>query len=271
MSFLRTSPIPCRRLTARAVLPLILAGLLTAAPGSAVWSQQVRLVIDPRTSLAWWEMNPNLSHLWATTCPEDPAWQPGEGRSIGYMVDYLRRQDAVGSSRLDDPSKIPLYPRKVVRSLCTPAVTGELVADDTVTWRGARGSLVLRAEHLITGLDYRDSYARKSIYGTDKHPEIRFQIDSVVNVRRGAGDTLRADVAGVLEIRGVRTPMVIPVHARQDGGGLRVQGKVAVPAADLVEKYGVSAYALGLSVGLRVWKDLYMGVDVVLKPPPSGS
>jgi len=71
---------------------------------------------------------------------------------------------------------------------------------------------------------------------------------------------------GTLEIRGVRTPMNIPVAARREGGGIRVRGKTHVPAAFLVEKYGISGLALGLSVGLTVWKDLHMGVDVVLRP-----
>ena len=242
-----------------------LAFLVSVVPAVAV-GQQIKLTIDPRTSLAWWEVNPNLSHLWATTCPADPAWQPGEGRSIGFAVDYLRR-GSVSDTKLSDTARIPLYPRKVVRSLCTPAVSGDIVATDTAAWRGVHGVLIVRSQYLVTGLDFRDAYARKAIYGTDKYPEIRFEIDSLVNVRRTTrGDTLRADARGTLEIRGVRTPMVIPVVARREGGGIRVRGKTHVPASFLVEKYGISGLALGLSVGLTVWKDLHMGVDVVLRP-----
>jgi len=48
--------------------------LLAAAPLAA----QTRWVIDRKTSLAWWQMDPHYEHLWATTCPADPSWQPGE-------------------------------------------------------------------------------------------------------------------------------------------------------------------------------------------------
>lgn len=247
----------------------VLAAVVGAGLSSAAAAQQTRFTIDPRASLAWWEMNPNLSHLWATTCPEDPSWQPGEGRSIGYAVDYLRR-NAASPTKMSDTTRIPLYPRRVVRSLCTPAVSGEVTMVDMTTLSGTRGEIVIRAEHLKTGLDARDSYARHAIYDTDKYPTIRFQIDSVVGVRR-AGDTTRANVVGSLEVRGVRTPLVIPVRATPVGGGTRVQGQVHVPAADLVAKYGISPYALGLSVGLHVWKQLWMGVDVVLRPATGAS
>lgn len=239
--------------------------VLAMAVGSPAWSQQGRYTIDPRASLAWWEVNPNLSHLWATTCPEDPSWQPGEGRSIGYAVDYLRR-NAASPTKMSDTTKIPLYPRRVVRSLCSPAMSGEITVGDSATLRGVRGEFLIRSEFLKTGLDVRDSYARHAIYETERYPTVRFQIDSAMNVRRGARDSIYADVVGALELRGVRTPMVIPVRVTPVGGGIRVQGKVRVPANDLVAKYGVSAYALGMSVGLHVWKDLFMGVDVVLRP-----
>jgi hypothetical protein len=239
--------------------------------GSAQASgQQIRFEIDPRASLAWWEVNPNLGHLWGTTCTQDPAWQPGEGGSINAMVEYIRKQRVL-INKLADSSQIPLYPRRVVRSLCTPALKGEVVTADTVTWRGTRGQLTILAEHLKTGLDYRDEYARKTIYDVDRYPEIRFFIDSLVDVKWVTKDTLRAKVEGSFELRGVRTPMAIPVRARFDKGGIRVEGQTHIPAAYLVDLYGVSKLALGLSVGLHVWKDLYMGVDVVLRHASGGT
>ena len=248
---------------------LVLAAMVAFRPSLAL--AQVRYVIDPKASLAWWEINPNLSHLWATTCPQDPAWQPGEGRSIDAMVDYVRRNKTT-ATHLSDTTKIPLYPRKVVRSLCTPAVTGEIVAGDTVNWKGLKGEIAVQTKDLVTGLDYRDEYARKAIYATESHPELHFYIDSLVRVRRtAAGDTLHADAVGAFEFRGVRTPMVIPVRAHKDGGGLRVQGQTHVPASTLTETYGISKMALGLSVGLKIWKDLHMGVDVLLRPAPRDS
>jgi polyisoprenoid-binding protein YceI len=168
---------------------------------------------------------------------------------------------------MSDTTKIPLYPRRVVRSLCTPAVTGQIVVRDTVSWSGVRGRLVIESKYLRTGLDFRDAYARKAIYTSDQFPEIRFEIDSLIGVRKSVrGDTIRATAAGHLEIRGVRIPVSVPARATREAGGLRVQGRTRVPAATLVDTFGVSSYALGLSVGLKSWKDLWMGMDVVLRP-----
>lgn len=242
-----------------------LAMLFSVCGVSAALSQQVTLSVAPKASLAWWEMNPNLSHLWATTCTEDPAWQPGEGHSVSYAVDYLTRKDA-SPTKLSDTTQIPLYPRRVVRSLCTPAVTGQITVRDTVSWTGVRGRIAIESRHLRTGLDFRDAYARKAIYASDQFREIVFELDSLTNVQRTRGDTIRATARGHLEIRGVRIPISVRTLATREGGGLRVQGTTHLPAATLVDTFGVSPYALGMSVGLKAWKDLWMGMDVVLRP-----
>lgn len=240
---------------------------------SAAAAQQVTLTVDPKASLAWWEMNPNLSHLWATTCTEDPAWQPGEGHSVSYAVDYLTRHDA-SPTKMSDTAKIPLYPRRVVRSLCTPAVKGQIVTSDTNAWTGVRGELTIQSSALRTGLDFRDAYARKAIYASDQYPEITIHIDSLVQIerRQGArGDTIQGNAYATLEVRGVRLPVVVRVRGTQEGGGLRVQGKTHIPAQHLVDTFGVSPYALGMSVGLKAWKELWMGIDVVFRPQASAS
>jgi hypothetical protein len=244
--------------------------LVLVAAALPAWGQ-VRFTIDPKASLAWWQVNPNMSHLWATTCPEDPAWQPGEGRSIGYMVDYLRRNtaDATQTSRLTPHSHIPIYPRKVVRSLCTPAVSGEVTAADTVSWRGVQGDIAIRTENLRTGLDFRDEYARKAIYASDQFPEMRFHIDSLVNVRRMPGDSMVGTAFGTYTFRSVPMAMQIPVRIHRVGGGLRVRGQAFLPAHTLTDTWGISRLALGLSVALNVWRELHFGVDVVLRPAGS--
>src|SRR5262245_62263125 len=118
---------------------LICAGALSA-------QQAVTWTVSSRTSLAWWQINPHYNHLWATTCPDDPSWQPGEGRSEGFYVDYLRRRPA---SEVDDTeTRVPLYPRKTVRSLCRQAVRGEFTASDTVTFKDLKGTLSIIADSL---------------------------------------------------------------------------------------------------------------------------
>ena len=103
-------------------MPMALASvgaalLLSTATADA---QHVRYSAHPRASLAWWQVDPHFGHLWATTCPEDPSWQPGEGRSPQYYIDYLRRPEIKESGGKD--RRIPLYPRKRIRHVCKPAI-----------------------------------------------------------------------------------------------------------------------------------------------------
>jgi hypothetical protein len=49
-------------------------------------------------------------------------------------------------------------------------------------------------------------------------------------------------------------------------GGKRVLAKIRVPAASLVNEFGMSRMALDLGVGTAIWKDLFMGVDLVARP-----
>ena len=55
-------------------LAAALVGLLTAVAGAPA---QTAWTVDPKASLAWWQINPHLGHLWATTCPQEPSWKPG--------------------------------------------------------------------------------------------------------------------------------------------------------------------------------------------------
>jgi hypothetical protein len=71
-------------------------------------------------------------------------------------------------------------------------------------------------------------------------------------------------------MHGVTQPMRASVLAQPDGsGGMRVRGKFSVPADKLVPTYNMSLFHLGLGVGVRIWQDLYMGVDLVMKPEGS--
>jgi len=166
--------------------------------------------------------------------------------------------------QVDDP-RVPLYPREKVAEVCTQAVSGSIAIADSNRWSGVRGRIGIRTEHLFNGMAMRDAYARKAVYKTDEYPEVRFHIDSLVNVRRG--DTLHADAVGMFEFRGVRRAMSVPVRAWHENGRLRVVGKFSIPAPELVSVYGVSKYALGLSLGTHIWKTLHLGFDLLLRPP----
>jgi polyisoprenoid-binding protein YceI len=225
----------------------------------------LRWTIDPAASLAWWQVDPHYEHLWATTCPNDPSWQAGEGRTPGYNVDYSTRPATLPSGRSD--SRIPLFPRYRVRPVCKRAVSGELTAADSATWRAARGIVVVLADSLITGLDFRDFYARKAVLETGRYPELRFRIDSLAELQ--PGDTLRAVAIGVFEAHGYAYPVRVPVTASHEAAGLRVRGQFSIPVGMLVNEFRMSKWALGMGVVFKRWKTLHMGVDLILRAAPA--
>lgn len=239
---------------------------LTAVTAQA----QARWSADPKASLAWWQVNPHLNHLWATTCPEEPSWRPGEGRSAGWVIDRSFAPAKQGFAGVPDTTIIPLYPRHKVRFVCSEAVTAEVIAADTTTWQGVRGRVVVKADALIGGETRRDTYAREAILQADRYPDIRFTIDSLVGATRQA-DTLRGTAMGVFSLHGVSQPMSVAIRAFPEAGGVRVLGKFHVAANELISVYGISKFALGLGVATAIWKDLYMGVDLLLHPGGAGA
>lgn len=222
----------------------------------------VRWQIDPQASLVWWQIDPHYSHLWATTCPDDPSWQPGEGRGgLGLMVDYMKRPKTVAAG-LSDP-RVPLYPRDVVRSLCQQAVHGELAVTDTESWNLIEGEVVVLADSLITGLKMRDKYAREKVLETRRYPEIRFSLEELRDVE--TGDTIQATAIGTFTMHGVEQPIEVPVSAWYEEDALRVKGEWKFPAQDLTNVYEMSKWALGMAVTMRRWETVYMGLDLVFR------
>jgi hypothetical protein len=138
-----------------------------------------------------------------------------------------------------------------------------VIVPDTATWRGVHGVVTVSADSLVTGENMRDIYARK-LLRTTQFPFIRFAIDSLLNVTRRA-DTLFAMAMGVLSVNGSDKPMGAAVRFWSEAGGTRVLAKLRVPAPMLWQDFGISKYAL-MGAGTGIWKDLFMGVDVVLRP-----
>jgi hypothetical protein len=239
---------------------LVAAGFVPATASA----QAFRFKVSERSSLAWWQMSPHLNHLWATTCPGEPSWQPGEERSSGWTVDS-KRMPKTGHSNVVDTINVPVYPRPVASETCAAAVRGEITATDTVNWTGTKGLILVRGDQLITGLDMRDNYARKAVLQTSAFPDIKFQIDSLVNVRR-SNDTLYATAIGSLELRAVRAPKKVQVVAWQEPLGLRVTAKFLFPSAELVEVFKMSRMSLGLGVGTGIWRYVHLGIDAILVP-----
>jgi YceI-like protein len=232
-------------------------------------SAQVRWTIDPKASLAWWQMDPHLNHLWATTCPQEPSWRPGEGRSAGFYIDAILHASKTGFANTSDTINVPLYPRHKVRSVCTEAVHGQLLQPTGGSWRGARAQVTVQADALITGENMRDAFARKAVLETMRYPDIQFTLDSVGGVSEH-GDSLHATAYGVFSLHGVTKPVSAAVRGWPEAGGMRVLAKFHVPASSLIDEFGMSSYALGLGVGTRIWYDLFMGVDMLLRRDTGG-
>ena len=239
--------------------------ILAVLAGPASLRAQIRLTVDPIASLAWWQINPHMNHLWATTCPAEPSWRAVEGRSSGWFQGTGFRPPKHADAGINDTTLVPLYPRYEALSVCTEGVVGQVLVADTVRWRGVRGEVSVKADSLVSGDERRDLYTRRALLQTTQYPEIRFTIDSLVNVTRHA-DTIRGTAVGVLDLHGVKKPMNAGVQAWPELGGLRVLGRLRLPALALTEEFGLSRFGLGLGVNTRIWYDLFMGVDVVLRP-----
>ena len=244
----------------RCTLAAALMGLLTAVAAHA----QTRWVVDPKASLVWWQMSPNLNHLWATTCPEEPSWRPGENRSGGWHIDPKLKLPRSGYGNVEDTVHVPLFPRYHVSTVCGEAVEGRALLPDTVTWRGARGQVTVRGDALITGLAIRDNFARSNVLETTRYPDARFTFDSVVDVTRRA-DTIRGTAVGRVLLHGVEKPTRAAFRAWPELGGTRVLAKLRVSAKDMTEVFQLSYAALGLGVATNIWRTLFMGVDMVLR------
>jgi hypothetical protein len=235
-----------------------------------------RFIVDAKSSLAWWQVDPHLQHLWATTCPAEPSWRPGEGRSSGWNVygqPHLSTETLAGVS---DTIHVPLYPRITARPLCKEAVQGHIVVSDPVTGQGARGELIIKADSLVMGLERRARAAREWVLETNKYPEIRFRLDSIVKITRQA-DTLHGTAVGVLFLHGFEQTVTAVVKAYPDSeaGGTRVFARIRAPARPFVSHFwpGCNYRGCFFSLGVRtdIWKHFFFGADLVLRPegPPA--
>lgn len=252
--------------TRAALTVTALAAAVTLIPTAAAHAQSAQLRVDSKSSLAWWQMNPHMGHLWATSCPQDPGWVAGSGST--YKASDVEAGKKPPSVAYYIEKKIPLYPRGPVADVCSPsAVHGMIQAENLATLKGVRGVISVRANELTVGVDLRNKFVA-TVLETDRYPEMRFRIDSLTKVQ--LGDTIQANAVGSLYIHGVDKPMTVPVKAWREADGLRVLSTFQVDAHDLVETFKLSRWKLGLGVGTNLWKYLHMGVDVVLREPGKG-
>ncbi len=237
-----------------------LLALLGTARGAHA---QTRWKVDAATSLAWWQMSPNMNHLWATTCPADPSWRPGEERSPGWHFDPNLKLPSTGYGNVDDTIHVPLFPRRRVVPVCVEAVRGEILVGDTAGWHGTHGSVFVEGDALITGEAMRDNMMHRALQ-TWQHPEIEFDLDSLVDVTQDHDTTFGTGV-GILIIRGQADTTRADITMYPIEGGMRVLAKWRVSAAKLFS-YIPSVKSFGLGLDVWLWHYFFMGADLVFHP-----
>jgi polyisoprenoid-binding protein YceI len=225
---------------------------------------QTRWKIDSKSSIAWWQVDPHLAHLWATTCTQEPGWRPGSDRTGGWSYDPSLKMPKAGHANVVDTIPMPAFPRKgQAEPICTESVSGGVTVQDQATWGGVQGVVLVKGADLQTGNSMRDAFARRAVLETDRYTHIKFNIDSVTNVQQG--DTLRGTFYGMLTLVGAERPFSSLAKAWYEGENLRVLAHFKIPAIAMIDEFGVSKYALGLGVRTGIWRFIFVGVDLLLE------
>jgi hypothetical protein len=100
-----------------------------------------------------------------------------------------------GYANVDDTVNVPLFPRTRVYPSCIEAVRGEVVAPDTVHWRGTLGTVMVKGENFVTGESMRDLLMHQ-VMQTAQFPDIVFSLDSLSGLtKRGTRSTARRSVS----------------------------------------------------------------------------
>ena len=98
----------------------------------------------------------------------------------------------------------------------TKAVSGSLeIADDG---KVTKGTVLVNADKLETGMSTRDSHMKEKYLETDKYPIIALDLAGATLPQTGVG---AADVAGTFEMHGVKKPVTVHVVIADIGGGGR--------------------------------------------------
>ena len=220
-----------------------------------------RFAIDNTSSLAWWQMNPNYGHLWASTCPGDPSWSAGEGHTNEFGLGTITKKTRV-SAYMD--YRIPLYPRLAVNPVCRRAISGSVTLNSAGNLSSAHGTIEILTDSLETGSALRNKFQKHSVFQT--YRSVTFTLDSIGDFDQ-VGDTIKGIAKGSWVLHGVTKPLYFPVVMYKDAtGAIRVVGKTATFPRILLEEYKMSKVALGAGVGMNLWKELHFGFDLIFKP-----
>jgi len=162
---------------------------------------------------------------------------------------------------MDDTVNVPLFPRDEVEAVCSPAVKGEVFLPDTVTWRGAHGTVSVLTEGLVSGQAMRDMLTHQ-VLEAKSFPDITFKLDSIVGMKREK-DALVGTLFGALTLHGVVEPVAASARMFPDGGGMRVLAKWRMTADELAHNVIPKIRMYSLGANTNIWHDFFMGADLV--------
>jgi polyisoprenoid-binding protein YceI len=147
----------------------------------------------------------------------------------------------------------------------TREVRGAITAADSLA--DVRGWIEFNAAELTTGNGLRDRDMRSSLE-VEKHPTIRFDLDSVVvaSATDATADSVRVILAGRMTIHGVTKALQVPSLVRRDDELVRATGnfELHVPA------YGIGGLSKMFGM-LKMEETVRIGFDVTFNTGGAGA
>jgi polyisoprenoid-binding protein YceI len=117
----------------------------------------------------------------------------------------------------------------------------------------------LSVKTLATGMGLRDTHMRKYIFTTadGQVPDLHFE-GANATCSGSAKDTT-CQVAGMLSIRGIARPFILPLKIREDGAGFKASGNGVVK----LSAYGIEQPS---ELGVKMTDDVQLHFDFAAKP-----
>jgi polyisoprenoid-binding protein YceI len=117
----------------------------------------------------------------------------------------------------------------------------------------------LSVKTLATGMGLRDTHMRKYIFTTadGQVPDLHFE-GANATCSGSAKDTT-CQVAGMLSIRGIARPFILPLKIREDGAGFKASGDGVVK----LSAYGIEQPS---ELGVKMTDDVQLHFDFAAKP-----
>jgi polyisoprenoid-binding protein YceI len=113
----------------------------------------------------------------------------------------------------------------------TSKVQGAVRLSDPDRLADSEACIAIDAASLDTGNSTRDDNMRKDHLETAKYPTIGFRLAQVESARRDAGGW-EFTARGTLSLHGIDREIRLPIHARQDGDGVRLTAKLPLKMSD---------------------------------------